>query len=203
MLLAPLYHQVDRRIENHFSFFSQYPSKWPGDPLEKGVNFCLTFDDATSDFYEVVFPLLKVYQLKAVLAVPTAFIGKKGYCSWEQLDEMNKSGLVKIASHSATHLNLTQKGVDLDFEILASKKQLEEQLKIAVDTFVYPFGKFNQVVQQRVKKHYSYIMRIGMAYNYGWKNLIYRISADYEGLPEQFFKKRYFWFYWLNSLRGR
>lgn len=109
MLLAPLYHRVDERIQKHFSCFSQYGSLFPGEPLNQKVNICITFDDATRDFYDVVFPLLNTYRLKALLAVPVAFVGSEGYCSWKELGEMSKSGLVKIASHSMSHPDMTLK----------------------------------------------------------------------------------------------
>jgi peptidoglycan/xylan/chitin deacetylase (PgdA/CDA1 family) len=206
MLLVPLYHRVDRRIQKHFLCFSQYGSLFPGEPLNGKINICITFDDATRDFYEVVFPLLKTYRLKALLAVPVAFVGKEGYCTWKELEEMSKSEFVKIASHSMRHPDMTMEGVNLEEEVANSKKNLEERLNVEVDTFVYPFGKFNRKVHKKVKEHYSYIMRIGMAFNRGWKNrsgLTYRISADFLDDPERLFKKKYFYSYWLNLLRGR
>jgi biofilm PGA synthesis lipoprotein PgaB len=73
----------------------------------------LTVDDGLESFYHVLFPLLKQYQFKAVLAI----VGKwtddgytKNYepfgnkearmASWKQLKEMSDSGLVEIISHS-------------------------------------------------------------------------------------------------------
>lgn len=66
----------------------------------------ITFDDGYISFYNDVYPLLKQYQYPAVLAVVTYWetaqkpsdIGP--LVSWQQMREMEQSGLVAIASHS-------------------------------------------------------------------------------------------------------
>ncbi|MFZ2088150.1 MAG: poly-beta-1,6-N-acetyl-D-glucosamine N-deacetylase PgaB, partial [Desulfobaccales bacterium] len=68
----------------------------------------LTFDDAYTSFYRVVFPALKLFNYPAVLSVVTSWIekpppgiyGKKQLMTWDQLREVAHSGLVTIASHS-------------------------------------------------------------------------------------------------------
>ncbi len=66
----------------------------------------LTFDDGYASFYTNVYPLLQQYQYPAMLAVVTSWqqqgappdIG--ALVTWEQLREMEVSGLVTVASHS-------------------------------------------------------------------------------------------------------
>lgn len=73
----------------------------------------LTFDDGYLSFYTQIYPLLKQYQYPAVFALVTDWIeskkpiqyGKqvksaKDFLTWEQVKEMQKSGLVEIASHT-------------------------------------------------------------------------------------------------------
>lgn len=64
----------------------------------------LTIDDADRSVYELAFPLLKKYGMKAHLFVPTAKVGKPwsdlDVCTWEQLSEMEASGNVLIGSHT-------------------------------------------------------------------------------------------------------
>jgi len=73
----------------------------------------LTFDDGLVSFYTRVYPLLKLFKYPAVLSIVTSWIGtsgdmeyagkildKSGFVSWEQIREMQESGLVEIASHS-------------------------------------------------------------------------------------------------------
>ncbi len=194
----------------HLDYLSRhYSIVLPGDALNQGqLSVCLTFDDAYYDFYHYVFPLLKQLQIPAVLAVPVKYISEhsdhstaqrlaassmnsvddtgyenhEAFCTWSELQEMADSNLVKIASHSYTHPNLIETGVDLAHEIIESKHYLQQRLQQDIDTFVYPYGKMNQPVHQLVSAHYQYGMRIGSALNRNWsekQGLIYRIDADH------------------------
>ncbi|WP_425972243.1 poly-beta-1,6-N-acetyl-D-glucosamine N-deacetylase PgaB [Acinetobacter sp. TSRC1-3] len=71
----------------------------------------LTFDDGALSSYTRVFPLLKQYDLPAVFAIPTSWIngntkdayvayGENNLMNWDQMREMQDSGLVEFASHS-------------------------------------------------------------------------------------------------------
>lgn len=85
------------------------------EPLpEKAV--LLTFDDGYRSFYTHVLPLLKLYRFPAVLAVVGKWleagegdmvvygdkerIPRSEFVTWQQLREIQSSGLVEIASHS-------------------------------------------------------------------------------------------------------
>ncbi len=80
---------------------------------EKAV--LLTFDDGYSSFYSEVYPLLKRYDYPAVLALVGSWLEtpadqpvlygdkekqRSEFLSWNQIREMQSSGLVEIASHS-------------------------------------------------------------------------------------------------------
>ena len=175
---------------------------FPEDKL-KEKNICLTFDDAFFNFYEYVFPLLKELNIKVILAVPTKFIledsslekGKRldvlhdetylqiekaPFCTYKELKEMSDSGLVKIASHTVSHINLN-KCKNLSFELKDSKKILEAKLDISCDTLIFPFGKYDDRVLEEARKEYKYLFRIGNGINKdftGTKDVIYRINAD-------------------------
>ena len=73
----------------------------------------LTFDDGLKSFYTRVYPLLRLFQYPAVVSVVTSWIesdttnlyGDRSltgddFLTWEQIVEMQASGLVEIASHS-------------------------------------------------------------------------------------------------------
>jgi peptidoglycan/xylan/chitin deacetylase (PgdA/CDA1 family) len=173
-----------------------YPTVLPGDPLPSRWDFylCLTFDDAYFDFYHYVFPLLVKYNVKALLAVPVKYIVEKTrlapserlaipyhvamqegifehkvpFCTWEELEEMARSGFVEIASHSYSHPNMTYPSIDLKLEIETSKKILEKRLPQEISTFVYPFGKTHGQLHKEVLKYYPYAFRIGSKINSSW-----------------------------------
>ena len=206
MLIALLYHQVGKgkyanspkMMNDHFHYISKnYNTVLPGDRLSYfKTDLCLTFDDATIDFYECIYPLLKKYNLKAVLAVPVSFIEKPGYCTWDMLKEISKNELLQIASHSYSHCNMTKDTVDLKIECLKSRYILEKKLGKKVLTFVYPYGKYSRKIHNIIVKNYKYVMRIGGSLNFGWKNfsnLIYRIPSDnLKTCNEIFLKRNYY-----------
>lgn len=80
---------------------------------EKAV--LLTFDDGYRSFYDIVFPLLKLYDFPAVQAVVGSWLDvprggrvpygnitlpRERFLSWEQVKTLDESPLVEIASHS-------------------------------------------------------------------------------------------------------
>ena len=84
-------------------------------PLPKKA-VLLTFDDGLRSVYTRAFPVLRAYRVPAVVAVVTDWIGmpaetrvpygvrdfsRDDFMTWAQLREMQDSGLVEIASHSA------------------------------------------------------------------------------------------------------
>jgi peptidoglycan/xylan/chitin deacetylase (PgdA/CDA1 family) len=192
-------------LESHFQYLkSNYPIIAPFESLHsRKWNICLSFDDATYDFYYQVYPLLKQYQVKAVLSVPVRYIAEEhlqpssqrlealkdfsfqtsppsyAFCSFKELEEMVQSGLVTIASHGMDHVALSQQGVDLDYELHTSKHILEERLKIQINAIAFPYGKYNRQVIKQAKKNYELLLRIGNGLNFSWRGSLHqRINAD-------------------------
>jgi len=219
MLLILMYHRAAPThlglgnppavLESHFvTLRTRANIVLPGDPLTpRRLNVCLTFDDAYADFYFRVFPLLKKYSLRAVLAVPTAFIlddttrdpearlavpqlaamqgntfrEQAPFCTWPELREMQSSGYVQMASHSHHHPDMRRPDTDVDFECAHSQALLEHNLGRPVDTFIYPYGSVNARAHQAVTRHYQYGMRVGAALNHTWQprhQPLSRVGAD-------------------------
>lgn len=212
-----MYHRVgvgkhsnsEEMLHSHLTFLKEnYPIVLPGDPLsKKKLSLCITFDDATFDFYHFVYPILKKLSMRALVGVPARYIldrttlspeerlsvpytlamqdgffdQKAPFCTWEELDEMVSSGLVEVASHSYMHCNLTFNFVDLHREVVLSKEIIENRLSQPVSSFIYPFGRMNLALHEYVSKHYPYTFRIGSALNFGWgvgKKPITRVPGD-------------------------
>lgn len=197
------------RFERFLSnLVEKYTVVLPCDPLPtQKPPICLTFDDAYYDFYHYVFPLLKKYNIKALLAVPVQAIPdgtplsaterlantdthttsatyehpRMPLCTWAELIEMARSEHVELASHGYQHADLTCPRTNFQQEVVLSKQILEEKIQQPVSTFVYPYGRMNSQIHRTVRKHYQYGFRIGNAFNYGWdhqEGLVYRIDAD-------------------------
>ncbi len=101
----------------------------------------LTFDDGHADNYTHLFPLLQKYQVPALIFLITDNIGTPGYLTWQQVQEMQKSGLVAFGSHTCSHRRLRDlPEEEIVREITQSKKVLEEKLGVPAVSFCYPFG---------------------------------------------------------------
>ncbi|RBQ31393.1 polysaccharide deacetylase [Arcobacter sp. FW59] len=202
-------------FEKHIQYISQnFKTTFPTENKLEGNNICLVFDDAYVDFYYLIFPILKKYNAKALLAVPTKYIldncenekdlrmsfkhddeflnyEKGTFCTFEEMREMIDSELVQIVSHSHTHTNLLEENIDLEKELKLSKKILEDKLNIKVETFVYPYGKFNKQIAEETHKVYEYSFRIGNAIHKdfsGINGVNYRINADGLKTVDEIFK---------------
>ena len=122
----------------------------------------MTFDDGYRDTYEIAFPLLQEFGMKAVIFV----LGDRSINSnrWDekngmpaaplmdakQIVEMHAAGF-EIGSHSMTHARLTEVSQDcLWEEISRSRTVLEILLNSPVQSFSYPYGLVNDMVEQVV-----------------------------------------------------
>ena len=223
-LMSIMYHHVNSDafsnkleiFEEHLRYIkAHFTPVVTGDEIS-GECVCLTFDDAYADFYFLVYPLLKKYQIKAMLAVSSKYIledsqqapqkrmgiphyelfdrYKEGTCcTFKEMEEMVASNLVKIASHSHTHANLADKNTDLTTELKTSKAILEERLKVEVDSLILPYGKYNKEVLKEAKKYYRYVFRIGNALHKdftGIHGLTYRVNGDELKHPDEIFRMK-------------
>lgn len=102
----------------------------------------LTFDDGYVDNYKFVFPILKKYNIKAVIFLIAGKIGiDPELMTWEQVFEMQKSGLVSFGSHGLTHANIRRMEEQSAIkELRESKHILETKLGHNISAFCYPFG---------------------------------------------------------------
>ena len=103
----------------------------------------ITFDDGYIDNYTNAFPILRALGLRATVFMVPGFVGKPQYMNWEQLKEMEKSG-INVQSHTMNHMKLEELPDDeIRNELLNSKLALEENLGHPVEFLAYPTGTYN------------------------------------------------------------
>jgi len=116
----------------------------------KSVMF--TFDDGYQDFYYNAFPLFKKYNIHAIVFIITHDVGTPDYLTWDQIHDMDTSGLIEFGSHTLTHLELSKESIEKQKEeIVQSKELLEKKLGKKIAFFCYPYGKYTQVTVNLVK----------------------------------------------------
>lgn len=123
----------------------------------------LTFDDGYEDNYTILYPLLKKYNMKAVIYL----VSNINYNKWdmdelgekklnllnrEQILEMSNSGLIEFGGHTSNHVKLDTLSVDEQFnEIKENKIFLEKLLNKKLISFAYPYGRFTDESKKLVK----------------------------------------------------
>ncbi|MFC1672184.1 polysaccharide deacetylase family protein [Planctomycetota bacterium] len=110
------------------------------EPMDSNGRYvALTFDDGYADNWVAAFPLLKKYDMKGTFFVSTDFVGDdgtqrrtledvwngeipgeedldwEGYLTWDEMREMERSGLAQIEAHSEQHTRVFCDGEIIDF----------------------------------------------------------------------------------------
>ena len=130
----------------------------------------ITFDDGEMNNFLDAMPVLNKFGWKAYFFVIIKRIGENGYMGWEELKELQKAGMI-IGSHGLTHEILTNLlDSQMEEELRASKKNLEYNLGVPIDTLSIPRGFCNDKV-------------IETAYSLGYKTVF--ISERPAGLKTE------------------
>lgn len=108
----------------------------------------ITFDDGYSSNYEYAYPLLKKYNMKAVIFVVASRVGATDtqfkHFTWQQAREMENSGFVEIESHSYSHADFSKLSFsNTVLEMRLAKYTIETNMNKKCRFFAYPYGKMN------------------------------------------------------------
>ena len=111
-----------------------------GKAVNDGQAVCLTFDDGLKGNYHHAYPVLMNQGFRATFFVVAGLIASENYMTWEQLGQMQSSGM-SIQSHALTHRPLTEmKEEGLLFELRESKNIIEDKLSARVSHLSLPHG---------------------------------------------------------------
>ena len=106
----------------------------------------LSFDDGYEDNWRIVFPMLKERGMRAVFYVVTNDIGQPGYMTWDNLFDLEHSGM-EIGSHTANHIPLTTlTPTEQRDELRLSKLLLEWRGMKTIYSFSYPNGAYDDTI---------------------------------------------------------
>lgn len=103
----------------------------------------LSFDDGYADFYTAALPVLKKHHFTATAYLVVDFLGRPGYMSWQQAQDLRDSGM-EIGAHTMDHVDLAiQPLAKAQYQIDGSRRSLQTRLSLPIDTFAYPSGRYN------------------------------------------------------------
>lgn len=109
---------------------------------------CFTFDDGCASDLHVAAPLLREKNFNATFYVTVNHLGRPGYLTQPELRELSDLGF-EIASHSMSHRHLDDLSrEEIEFELVDSKKRLEEIIGRPVVHFSCPGGRVNRLTTE-------------------------------------------------------
>ncbi len=131
----------------------------------------ITIDDGYRSNYELAYPLLQKYHMKANISVITSRI-HTGYIystkeiekmSWENLNEMQQSGLVEIYSHTYDHKPVENRIYeDVRFSVEKGEQMLDEELekRSATTVLTYPNGNYTKEISVMMRAYMGYDLQL-------------------------------------------
>ena len=120
----------------------------------------LTIDDGYRSVYDVAFPIIQEFNYPFTLYVYTDFVGGGAAMTWQQLTEVQRSGLIDVQSHTKTHTSLSRLSTDetnsqylarIQTELAASREVLQKKLGHSVWQISYPYGNSSDQVTKLLK----------------------------------------------------
>ncbi|MCK6619999.1 MAG: glycosyltransferase [Calditrichaceae bacterium] len=124
----------------------------------------ITIDDGYAEIATHVHPILCRYNFPATVFLVSRRIGGcydwqnhealngRRLLSWTEIREIASQG-IRFGAHTRTHPVLTGISVeDARAEIAGSKADLESALQMPITTFAYPYGEFDEPVQDLVER---------------------------------------------------
>ncbi len=122
----------------------------------------LTFDDGYEDNYDLLFPLLKEFNFKAVIFLVTQLSfnkwgtdegePKRNLMTKKQILEMDAYG-IEFGGHTCTHIALNTVTDDVKLaEIMGCKQSITDLLTKLPISFAYPFGGIDASVKRIIKE---------------------------------------------------
>ncbi len=143
-------------------------------PDEQGMKtdehkkFLLIFDDGYECIYRYAFPVLRDFGFKAVVFIPSGYIGltnewdhhllgrRFGHLTLEMLKELTEAGWM-IGSHTVSHVDLLRLSDDrLKNEIEGSRRELQDATEQPLNWISYPFGRYDRhIIDAAMRAGYS------------------------------------------------
>jgi peptidoglycan/xylan/chitin deacetylase (PgdA/CDA1 family) len=131
-------------------------------PAPKSVVICA--DDGHKSVYSDMLPIVKKYKYPVTLFLYPSCISNKHApyaMTWEQIAELQKTGLFDMQGHTYWHPNFKKEKKKLkpadyqklvEMQLVKSKNVLEKKLGTKVDLLAWPFGIYDEELEKDAAK---------------------------------------------------
>ena len=130
-------------------------------------SFVLTFDDGYETVYHEAFPVLERFGMTATVFVTSGHSRPKRpserlpscegqlMLSWHQIAELKSWG-IDIGAHTCSHPDLVVlPRPEIQAEVRDSKAIIEDMLSTDVQSFAYPYGRYDQRSRDIAAQHFA------------------------------------------------
>ena len=143
-------------MNSKFEFY--HPKEFEDDfnKPKKQKKILVTIDDAFKSFYENAWPILKRNRIPFLLFVSTEPVGKKGYMTWDQIKEIERSEFGVIGHHSHSHDYLIDKKYqEFVLDIKKANNIFLNELGYIPSLFSYPFGEYSGFMRDYISRNFK------------------------------------------------
>ncbi len=116
----------------------------------------ITIDDGFKSFYNEAWPYLKQNKIPFILFISTEPVGKKGYMTWDEIKEIEKSEFGMIGHHSHSHeylIDMSESNFIKD--ITTANKIFMREFGYIPKIFSYPFGEYSQYMKNYISQNFN------------------------------------------------
>ncbi len=123
----------------------------------------ISFDDTSKTICTEAWPILYQRRLPFIIFVNTEImeVANNTQCSWQELQQMEKTGLLTVGNHSHTHRHMTDRSGFNSYqqwlkvmreEVVIAENILREKLSSVKKIFAYPYGESNERLQYVIEQ---------------------------------------------------
>lgn len=178
----------------------------------------LTFDDGYETVYKEAFPVLRHYGMTATVFLTVGnrktdagrlpSLEGRSMMSWSEIRQMQQER-IDFGAHTLTHPDLTQLSTkQAESEICESKMIIEDALSVPVNTFAYPFGRYNERCREIVRQNFTLGCsdELGVMRSQSDRYALERVDASYfrrERLFDVILSPLFPWYIWARGIPRR
>lgn len=127
-------------------------------PCQQSISSAATvsfiFDDGERRDKEIIATIFEPRNVQGNIAIVTSFMGKRQYMNIQEISEIEAKGW-EVSAHSYDHKDLTSiDKYELEQELIGSQRQLSSY-GLNINSFIYPYGSYNNLVETVAQKVYS------------------------------------------------
>ncbi len=122
-------------------------------PVASAATVSFILDDGERMDKEIIATIFAPRNVTGNIAIVAGFMGKRQYMNSQEIYELEAIGW-EVSSHSYYHKDLASLNrLELELELIASQKQLSSY-NFNVQTMVYPYGNYNDLVENVSQESY-------------------------------------------------